>query len=394
MNKFRINGIGCSLMDFLYTGIDFKGEAFVKYHSLKNGDGGLNPGGLVFAEEFEKFSGNNIDQMIKDITGGKVPDKHNIGGPAIVALIHAAQMLRDVDVDVSFYGLAGSDMAAGQLFSQLSATPVNTSHYLKKEGVTPYTIVLSDQAFHEGKGERAFINHIGVAWDYNPFLIDSSFFSAGITVFGGTALVPHIHDHLHELLAKAREHGAVTVVNTVYDFRNEKSNPGKPWPLGDSGKSYPLIDLLIVDREEALKITASNTKEEAADFLMNAGAGAFVITDGANPVMLFSGGSLFKELPLTMLPVSDAVARDAESRKKGDTTGCGDNFAGGMIASIARQLIDKKTIPDLKEAACQGIVSGGFACFYLGGTYMEDVPGEKSTQIKKLYDQYIRQIGQ
>ena len=42
----------------------------------------------------------------------------------------------------------------------------------------------------------------------------------------------------------------------------------------------------------------------------------------------------------------------------------------------------------LVESTKWGIVSGGFACFYYGGTYIEKKEGEKLTLLQELYDQY------
>jgi len=75
-----------------------------------------------------------------------------------------------------------------------------------------------------------------------------------------------------------------------------------------------------------------------------------------------------------------------------DTTGCGDNFVGGVIASVVNQLISEAGKPDMNEACSWGIVSGGFACFYMGGTYFEKKPGEKIARIKPYYDNYREQI--
>ena len=46
---------------------------------------------------------------------------------------------------------------------------------------------------------------------------------------------------------------------------------------------------------------------------------------------------------------------------------------------------------DLKDACRWGIVSGGFACFYYGGTYIEQKEGEKLAHLQKLYNQYLEQ---
>jgi sugar/nucleoside kinase (ribokinase family) len=75
-----------------------------------------------------------------------------------------------------------------------------------------------------------------------------------------------------------------------------------------------------------------------------------------------------------------------------DTTGCGDNFDGGVIASVVNQLKGETGKPDMNEACSRGIVSGGFACFYMGGTYFEKKTGENITRIKPYYDKYRGQI--
>jgi hypothetical protein len=37
-------------------------------------------------------------------------------------------------------------------------------------------------------------------------------------------------------------------------------------------------------------------------------------------------------------------------------------------------------------------VSGGFTCYYIGGTYFEKTAGEKRTKIEPLYEAYKKQI--
>ena len=73
--------------------------------------------------------------------------------------------------------------------------------------------------------------------------------------------------------------------------------------------------------------------------------------------------------------------------KRGDTTGCGDNYLGGAAAAVCRQL-SASNIPDLREAAIWGTVSGGLACFRKGGTFVEQYPGEKQKQFFDLLERY------
>ena len=41
---------------------------------------------------------------------------------------------------------------------------------------------------------------------------------------------------------------------------------------------------------------------------------------------------------------------------------------------------------------CWGIVSGGFTCFYMGGTYFEEKTGEKRSKLEPYYEDYRKQI--
>lgn len=391
-DKIIVSGVGCCLVDLLYKDIDFSSDLLRSFLSLKRGDGGLTPGHLVFNEEFEEFAGLPFETVLNQITGGRKPDKKNIGGPSIVSLIHAAQLTDREHCEIRFYGRRGNDDAGKYLLYSLQKTPVVLRDFRSSENITPSTVVLSDPGYDNGHGERMFINSIGAAWDYQPEDLDDDFFNSDVVVFGGTALVPAIHDHLTELLKKAKSNRCITIVNTVFDFRNEKLHPDRKWPLGNNDESYQFIDLLIADQEEALRLSGEPTAGAAIRFFLNRKVSALIVTNGAENISVFSDGQLFQPLALTEMPVSQRVVKELKTNKGGDTTGAGDNFVGGVIASIVNQLKDGVQRPDIREACCWGIVSGGFACFYMGGTWFEQKSGEKLSKLKPYYESYQQQI--
>lgn len=390
MKPIKINATGCALMDYIYPDLSFNSDEFRKYLSIRDGDGGLAPGKLVFAEEIEKFSRNDIHQIINDLTGSASPLSSNIGGPAIVSIINAAQLLGK-NAEINFFGAIGKDKIAKQFLKLLNRTPISSSNFIETKGITAFTDVLVDSKYDQGHGERCFINNIGAAGYFGTDLLPDYFFDADIVVFGGTALVPQIHDKLDDLLSKANERGCFTIVNTVYDFRNEKSNPGKPWPLA-KGKN---IDLLIMDLEESLRISGTNNVDKACDIFINSGVGGFIITNGSHDVLLFSKKEMSKGVKIESFVVSTLVKEFIENGTyKGDTTGCGDNFCGGVIYSIATQLQKSKdSYPDLKEAMVWGVASGGYTYSYKGGCYFEKEPGEKKRALDDIVRSYIKQIG-
>ncbi len=387
----KINVCGCALVDHLFTDIRFSAPEMAPYLSKQDGDGGIAPGKLVFAEDLEQFAKTEYDQILAAVTGGRKPDAVNLGGPAIVGAINAAQILYQDDARFSFCGAGGNDETGSVLRSIAAKTPLDMTMYRTETGSTPCTDVLSDPAYHNGKGERSFINRIGIAAEVMP---DASFFEGDVLWFAATALTPRIHDSLTELLLQAKQNGKYTILSTVFDFRNEKKDPVAPWPLGsDSAVSYKNIDLLIVDCEEALRMSGKTSLEEAFAFFTASGVSAFFITFGAKDFFAWSDGRIFEKTDgVLTLPVSALADQDMAEHpeRRGDTTGCGDNFAGGIVASFVRQKLEQKADGTLSvmDAAAWAAASGGAACFCKGGTFLESYPGEKYAILKRYADAY------
>jgi sugar/nucleoside kinase (ribokinase family) len=390
--KISVSGVGCCLVDVLYNNVDFSAESVKPFLSNERGDGGLMPGQLVFLEDLVSFGKSPFEAILNRITHVRSPDKINIGGPAVVPLIHLAQLTSGEECTVRFYGRGGSDENGTFLKSELGKTPVILQDYELVDGYTPSTFVLSDPNYDHGHGERMFVNTIGAANAFLPEYLQDDFFNSSVVVFGGTALVPSIHDHLGELLRKSKLHGAITVVNTVFDFRNEKLNPDQKWPLGGEN-SYQSIDLLVTDHEEALRLSGTKETRDACSFFVNSGLSAFIITNGSKDLCYWSDGRLFAKQDLATSPVSRQIVDELKINRSGDTTGCGDNFVGGVLYSVVEQLKQQNHLLDLSEACAWGVVSGGFTCFYVGGTYHETARGEKLANIKPYYSQYIARNG-
>ena len=318
MKRIRISGVGCCLMDRIYDHVDFQSKTFYEYLSKTGGDGGMEPGKLTFEEELERFAGQSFaSDILPRLTEGRAPDKENIGGPCVVALINASQLAYKESV-VSFYGCRGDDEVGQTLLQKLGQTNLDLSHYrIQPESETPSTSVLSDPHYDNGHGERTFVNTIGASWHYLPEEVDDSFYESDICVFGGTALVPRIHQGLSLMLRRAKQRGCITVVNTVYDFLSEKNDPAHRWPLGDSDECYRFTDLLIVDREEALRLSGCSDIAPAIAFFREKGTGAVIVTNGAQKRQ-----SLGRQPPLRKGSRADDArlgsrGRSSEARQEG-----------------------------------------------------------------------------
>ena len=151
LKKIIISGTGCALGDFLYNGVSFNQPGFIKFKSEKPGDGGLSPGKLVFTEELEKFSGCSYSEILKEITGGRQPDAFNVGGPSLVSLINASQLLGTEEYHVKYFGIAGEDETARKIFDIVRKTPLDIKNY-KTTNIkdSPFTDVFSDPGYDNG----------------------------------------------------------------------------------------------------------------------------------------------------------------------------------------------------------------------------------------------------
>ena len=330
---------------------------------------------------------------------GLWPAAKNIGGPSVVALIHAAQMLEGEGIPVAFHGVTGDDDSGRELREKLSRTPVDAAALETRPGRTPSTFVLSDPTWDGGRGERCFVNDIGSAAGFLPAELGDGFFDADIAALGGTGLVPAIHDGLPGILGRLRSRGALTVVNTVFDFRAERRDGVGAWPLGGLGKgpgpeeSYRSCDLLLMDKDEALRLAGVRDLGAALAFFQNSGVGAFAVTRGGESVLAWAGVGRFAPMDLHELPVSARALRERSATlvPVGDTTGCGDAFAGGTIAALALRLAAGPGTLDLVDALSWGIAAGAFTLSFLGGTFYESRPGEKREFVTAYRNEWLTQ---
>lgn len=394
MKRIRINATGCSLVDTIINGVNFSAKAIKPYLSTQKGDGGLSPGELVFRENLELYAEKTLDQIIQDINIQNCLIKKNIGGPAIVAIISAAQMLYNKGASFQFFQNYGDDENGTYLLNNLNrfAPSVKTDFYNQIKGNTAETTVLSDPSYYNNHGERTFINSIGTAGDYSSESLNDNFFAGDILVFGATALTPSIHEDLTELLKKGKLAEKINIVTTVFDFLNENRSPDKRWPLGNSTASYSFTDLLITDYIEALRLSGKSTLDKAIEQFKRWGLKALIVTNGTDPVTYYASEDslLFTKEKTQIITVPNLIPMNIKGPKilEGDTTGCGDNFAGGVISSIIMQFMKNHSKLDLREAVILGNCTGASACFHLGGMLREKAAGEKLHIVEQIYKNY------
>ena len=78
--------------------------------------------------------------------------------------------------------------------------------------------------------------------------------------------------------------------------------------------------------------------------------------------------------------------------QRGDSVGCGDNFLGGVVASLAQQREEGGGIA-LRKAAFLGCLCGSLASTHSGGVFFEKSPGEKRSLVERYRLPYEAQVG-
>jgi sugar/nucleoside kinase (ribokinase family) len=403
--SFRVHGTGCGLGDVVHPASDFSSPRYAPYRSKRPGDGGLEMGKVVFLDDLIAFSGRSRETVLDDLNASR--SAFTAGGPGLVSMVLAAQLLRPAKASVTYYGLSGDDAAASRIRSLLAQTPLDMTCYRQKAGRTPVTHVFSDPSAQGGHGDRCFVHDPGdpgVAMD--PELFGETFTQATFAVYAGTALMPKVHEVLPSLLAKARRRGAVTIAGPVFDAYAEKA--GNPWTLGGDG-AWEHLDLLVADADEVIRlaargdIVAGSVYHEAVpaavDSLLRRGLRAAVVTRGAGPIYYRSAGGVFGnsegEAPACAALVAEARDREAHP---GDTTGAGDNFLGALVANFVHQILADDFFPKgelhldrelfhinplhLRKAIDFAAIAGGLACLQYGGIHIESHKGERLEQIR------------
>jgi sugar/nucleoside kinase (ribokinase family) len=166
------------------------------------------------------------------------------------------------------------------------------------------------------------------------------------------------------------------------------------WILGDSDEVYKYIDILIMNKEEALHYSGTQDLHSAVTYFKSIPSlEGVLVTDGLNPTYVYGRGNLclFYE---GFIPIVTDIDKDKKKGvlPEGDTVGCGDNYCGGVVASVALQLHEQSKAIDLVEACILGSLSGGITSTITGGIFQERSFGEKRLLVDRYCTNYVHQV--
>ena len=384
----RVSGAGCCVMDLLYD-VPEGQDRLAPWLSRVPGDGGLVRGGAVLKSDLERRTAMSVDAWLAEVVGDVQP-RRSLGGVGVVTLIAAAQLL-PAGSSVEFHGCVSDDADGDWLLGQIARTPLGRARLCRRRGRPPTTVILNER--HAGRApDRSFVAEpcMPDSLALEVADLDPDFFHNDVVAFSFMPWEPKLFARLTSVVERCKRSGSLTVMGTAFDAA--RTADGRRWPLGDSDEVHRRLDVLVMDQTEALRYSGEPDQASALRFFQRSGVGAVVVTNGESPVRYWSGGSVCApaegEAPI---PSAIVVDRDRGLLPTGDTVGCGDNFAGGVIASLALQKAAGRRI-DLLEAVRLGSLSGALASTHAGGVFFEKAPGEKRALVARYCEAYEEEL--
>jgi sugar/nucleoside kinase (ribokinase family) len=278
----------------------------------------------VLARPVDYLAPRGTSQPLEDVSLGP-------GGNCINTGIALARL----GVKVRLAAAIGDDGFGRMLRERVAAEGIDAAGLVTAPGAKTSTSVV----LVESTGERRFLHLRGVNALYAGESLDwenvrgarifhcASVFA--IPKFDATALVPS--------LRRARELGCLTSINVCWDVRGRWLQTLQP--------ALAHTDFIFPNCEEGRQLTGESAPEAIAARLRGWGVETVVVKLGAAGCYVASPAGAFTSPGFAVQPV--------------DTTGAGDCFAAGFLASLCRE-------PSLAAAARYANAAGALATLGLG----------------------------
>jgi ribokinase len=218
----------------------------------------------------------------------------------------------------------GDDALGARIRSSLAREGVQTDGVTTSPYGTDRCVIAVDR-----DGENTILSLIEAARHFDPIAetrVESWIAPGDIVVMQGN-LRPSV---TRDCLTLAKSKGATTVLN-----------PSPTYAAQDY--DWSLVDLVVVNRGEAVELAGGAA--EAARELCNRGAGAVVLTLGADGASFFSANDAFRVAAPKVIAI--------------DAVGAGDVFCGVLISAKAHGRGWKEALTAAAEAASASVTRKG-----------------------------------
>lgn len=197
--------------------------------------------------------------------------------------------------------------------------------------------------YHNDMNSRdTLITELNVLESFDPIIPDSV---QGIDYLMLGNLSPQVQSQVIERLHKRPKLIAMDTMNFWMDIAME-----------DLKKAISLVDVLIINDEEARQLSGEYSLVKASKFIRNLGPKYLIIKKGEHGALLFFENQVFSA---PALPLEEVF----------DPTGAGDTFAGGFIGFLAAS--DDCSFDNMKRALIAGSAMASFCVEEFGTGKLE-----------------------
>jgi len=272
-----------------------------------------------------------------------------VGGAGTYIALSASNFTSDQKI-VSVVG----DDFPNETLATLTAKGVDLAGLQIKQGEK--TFFWSGKYHNDMNSRDTLVTELNVLENFDP-IIPASYQGVDYLMLGN--LAPAVQRQVIERLETRRKLIALDTMNFWMDIA-----------LDDLKTTLKLVDVLIINDEEARQLSNEYSLVKAAKVIRAMGPTTLIIKKGEHGALLFQGEKVFFA---PALPLEDVF----------DPTGAGDTFAGGFIGFIAAT--DDASFENMKRAIIAGSALASF-CVEKFGTQrlLEITRSEIDARIKEF----------
>jgi sugar/nucleoside kinase (ribokinase family) len=234
--------------------------------------------------------------------------------------------------------------------------PSETLEFMKNRGIDTSGIQIKEGEktffwsgkYHNDMNSRdTLITELNVLENFDP-IVPEDFQNAEYLMLGN--LSPQVQRQVIERLTKRPKLIAMDTMNFWMDIA-----------LSDLVQTISMVDVLIINDEEARQLSKEYSLMKASKVIRAMGPKILIIKKGEHGALLFHGDHVFFA---PALPLEDVF----------DPTGAGDTFAGGFMGYIAAT--DDTSFENMKRAIIAGSALASFSVEKFGTERLTEISGK------------------
>lgn len=260
-----------------------------------------------------------------------------IGGAGTYIAYSASYFTKDQKI----ISVVGDDFPEPTL-TDLSRRGVNLEGLQIKEGEKSF--FWSGKYHNDLNSRDTLVTELNVLENFDPIVPDS-YQDCEYLMLGN--LTPAVQKTVIERLQKRPKLIAMDTMNFWMDIA-----------LDDLKETLKLIDILIINDEEARQLSGEYSLVKAANVILEMGPKYLIIKKGEHGALLFGDHQIFH---IAALPLEEVF----------DPTGAGDTFAGGFMGYLAQA--DEINFNEMKRAIVAGSAMASFCVEKFGTERLENL---------------------